>query len=160
MAALIMAIAGAFCFSRGWHLAALALLILSTPFDLVAQRLAMLRLQPLSPAMLSRRLLWPAGGLALLALGWFEARHGSGWGAMMAALAATAFGEAGRIERIGRQLPGIEWHFARRNAIWLAIPFAVGGWWNLYLASVALYATASFFIVQHFRHSVESAPHN
>jgi RsiW-degrading membrane proteinase PrsW (M82 family) len=105
--------------------------------------------------MLSRRLLWPAAGLALVALGWFETRHGGGWGAMVAAIAAAAFGEAGRIERRGRDLPGGQWHFARRNAIWLALPLAVGGWWNLYLALVATYAATSFFIVQHFRHSVE-----
>ena len=154
-AALAMTIAAAFCFTRGWHLAALALLILSTPFDLVAQRLALLRLQPLGPRMLSRRLLWPAAGLALLALGWFEARHGGGWGAMIAALAGAAFGEAGRIERAGGDLPGRPWHFARRNAIWLALPLAVGGWWNLYLAVIALYAATSFFIVQHFRHGVQ-----
>jgi len=160
MAALIMTIAGAFCFTRGWHWAALALIVLSTPFDLVAQRLATLRLQPLSPSMLSRRLLWPAAGLALLALGWFEARHGSGWGALVAALVAAAFGEAGRIERNGRPIPAIEWQFARRNAIWLAIPFAVGGWWNVYLALVALYAMTSFFIAQHFRHEVDTGPHN
>jgi hypothetical protein len=78
-AALAMTAAAAFCFTRGWDWAAVALLVLSTPLDLVAQRLATLRLKPLSPSMPSRRLLWPAAGLALLALGWFEARHGSGW---------------------------------------------------------------------------------
>ena len=159
-AALVMTVGAAFCLTRGWHWGALALLLLSTPLDLVAQRLAFLRLRPLSPTMLSRRLLWPAAGLALLALGWFEARHGSGWGAMVAALAAAAFAEAGRIERNGRQLPASEWQFARRNAIWLAIPFAVSGWWSLYLALVALYAATSFFIAQHFRHIVEPKPHN
>jgi hypothetical protein len=161
-AALAMTIVAAFCFTRGWHWAALALLVVSTPLDLVAQRLAMLRLQPLSPSMLSRRLLWPAAGLALLALGWFEMRHGGGWGAMIAALAGAAFGEAGRIERDGRDLPGGQWHFARRIAIWLALPLAAGGWWNLYLFVIAVYAAASFFITQHFRHSVEPSarPHN
>lgn len=153
--ALAMTVAAAFSFSRGWHWAAVALLVLSTPFDLVAQRLALLRLRPLTSAMLSRRLLWPSAGLALIALGWFESRHGGGWGAMVAAIAAAAFGDAGRIERRGRDLPGGQWHFARRNAIWLALPLAVGGWWNLYLALVATYAATSFFIVQHFRHSVE-----
>jgi hypothetical protein len=153
--ALAMTVAAAFSFSRGWHWAAVALLVLSTPFDLVAQRLALLRLRPLTSAMLSRRLLWPAAGLALIALGWFESRHGGGWGAMVAAIAAAAFGDAGRIERRGRDLPGGQWHFARRNAIWLALPLAVGGWWNIYLALVATYAATSFFIVQHFRHSVE-----
>lgn len=154
-AALVMTVAAAFCFTRGWHWAAIALLILSTPLDLVAQRLAMLRLRPLSPSMPSRRLLWPAAGLALLALGWFEARHGSGWGAMMAALGAAAFAEAGRIERRGRSVPSAELHFNRRTAIWLALPFAIGGWWSLYLGLVAFYAATSFFILQHFRHGVE-----
>ena len=103
----------------------------------------------------SRRLLWPAAGLALLALGWFEARHGSGWGAMMAALSAAAFAEAGRVERQGQPLPAGQWLFSRRNAAWLALPFAIGGWWTFYLAVVAVYAAASFFIAQHVRHMVE-----
>jgi hypothetical protein len=148
-------LAAAFCFTRGWHWAAVALLILSTPLDLVAQRLATLRLRPLSPSMLSRRLIWPAAGLALVALGWFEARHGSGWGALVAALAAAAFAQAGLVERAGRDLPGSEWHFSRRMAIWLALPFAIGGWWSAYLSVLAIYACASFFIAQHVRHSIE-----
>jgi hypothetical protein len=154
-AGLVMTVAAAFCFSRGWDWGAIALLLLSTPLDLVAQRLATLRLQPLSPAMLSRRMLWPAAGLALVALGWYEMNHGSGWGALMAALAAAAFAEAGQVERGGRTLPGSEWHFSRRTAIWLALPFAIGAWWPAYLAALAVYAATSFFIVQHYRHSVE-----
>ena len=154
-AGLIMTVGAAFCFSRGLHWGALALLLFSTPLDLVAQRLATLRLQPLSPAMLSRRLLWPAAGLALVALGWFETNHGSGWGALMAALAAAAFAEAGQVERAGRTVPGGEWHFSRRSAIWLALPFAIGGWWSAYLAFLAIYTATSFFITQHYRHTVE-----
>ncbi|HET9336827.1 MAG TPA: hypothetical protein VFO12_10535 [Sphingomicrobium sp.] len=154
-AALVMTVAAAFCFTRGWHWGAVALLLLSTPLDLVAQRLASLRLRPLSPAMLSRRLLWPAAGLALLALGWFEARHGSGWGAMIAALGAGAFAEAGRVERQGIAVPAAEWHLSRRTAIWLALPFAIGGWWSVYLGLLALYAAASFFVIQHLRHGVQ-----
>jgi len=153
--ALLMTVAAAFCFTRGWHWGALALLLASTPLDLVAQRLAMLRLQPLSTSMVSRRLLWPAAGLALLALGWFESRHGSGWGAMMAALAGAAFAEAGRVERQGGTPPAGHWLFSRRTAIWAAIPFALGGWWSLFLGLLAFYASASFFIAQHWRHSVE-----
>jgi hypothetical protein len=150
--ALAMTVAAAFCFTRGWDWAAVALLALSTPLDLVAQRLATLRLKPLSPSMLSRRLLWPASGLALVALGWFEARHGSGWGAMVAALSGAAFAEAARVERAGTSVSGGEWLLSRRSAIWLAIPFAIGGWWSTYLGLVALYAAASFFLVQHVRH--------
>lgn len=153
-AAVAMTLAAAFCFTRGWGWAAVSLLLLSTPLDLVAQRLAALRLKPLGSSMLSRRLLWPAAGFALLALGWFEARHGSGWGAMMAALSAAAFAEAGRLERLGSSVPRGEWLFSRRLAIWLAIPFAAGGWWNAYLGLMAFYAAGSFFIVQHLRHRI------
>lgn len=153
--ALLMTVAAAFCFTRGWHWGALALLLASTPLDLVAQRLALLRLQPLSTSMLSRRLLWPAAGVALLALGWFESRHGSGWGAMMAALAGAAFAEAGRVERQGGNVPAGHWLFSRRTAIWTSVPFAIGGWWSLFLGLLALYAAASFFVAQHWRHSVE-----
>jgi hypothetical protein len=105
--------------------------------------------------MFSRRLLWPAAGLALVALGWFEMNHGSGWGALMAALGAAAFAEAGQVERSGRTIPGNEWHFSRRSATWLALPFAIGGWWSAYLGLLAVYAATSFFIAQHFRHNVE-----
>ena len=153
--ALAMTIAAAFCFTRGWHWGAVSLLLLSSPLGLVAQRLATLRLRPLSTTMPSRRLLWPAAGLSLLALGWFESRHGSGWGAMVAALSAAAFAEAGRVERLGRAIPAGEWLFSRRTVIWLALPFAIGGWWATYLALVALYAATSFFVAQHFRHGLE-----
>jgi hypothetical protein len=99
-------------------------------------------------------MLWPAAGLALLGLGWFEARHGAGWGAMVAALAAAAFAEAMRIERRSTKPPGAVYLFSRRAAIWAAIPFALGGWWNLYLGLLALYAATSFFLAQHVHHRV------
>ena len=40
----------------------------------------------------------------------------------------------------------------RRSAIVAAIPFALLGAWNSYLAFLALYAATSFFLVQHVRH--------
>lgn len=154
-AALIMTLAAAFCFTRGWHWGAVALLLLSTPLDLVAQRLASLRLSPLPTSMMPRRLLWPAAGLALVGLGWFEARHGSGWGAIAAALSAAAFAEAARLEKTAMPPPASQWLFSRRTAIWLSLPFAIAGWWNAYLGLLALYAAASFFILQHYRHRLE-----
>ena len=74
----------------------------------------------------------------------------------MAALSAAAFAEAGRLERVGSATPRAEWLFSRRTAIWLAIPFAIGGWWNAYLGLMAFYAAGSFFIVQHLRHRIVS----
>lgn len=149
-AALGLTLAGAFCFGRGWLAAGLVLLLLSTPLDLIASRLASLRLKPLPVRMLTRLALWPASGVALLALGWWESR-GNGWGAFITALAAVAFAEAGRIERTGMQ-EGELWLFSRRSAIVAAVPFAVAGAWTSYIVALLVYAALSFFIVQHVRH--------
>lgn len=156
LATLGLTLAAAFAFTRGWLWPALGLLILSTPLDLIGRRLAILRLTPLSSTMLSRRLLWPAAGLALLALGWWGSRHGGGWGALFAAWAVCAFAEAARIEQSGSDLPPQLWLFSRRNAIFAAVPFAIAGWWNALLVVLALYASVSFFVVQHFRHRLTS----
>lgn len=154
--ALLMTLAAAFAFTRGWLWLALGLLLVTTPLDLVARRLAALRLRPMTANLLSKRLLWPAAGLALLALGWWNANQGSGWGAMVAALTACAFAEAARIERGDADVPPQLWLFSRRAAIFAAVPFAIAGWWDALLAGLALYAAGSFFTVQHFRHRLIS----
>jgi hypothetical protein len=144
---------GAAAFSRGWLVAGVVMLVLSTPLDTIAARLATLRLRPLPTRLLSRILLWPAAGIALLALGYWEWRHGSGWGAMMAAVATAAFAQAARTEA------GIDgsvwdvWLFSRRNAILAAIPFAVLGSWTAYLITMFVYAAGSFFALQNARRS-------
>lgn len=151
-AALGLTLIAAFAFTRGWLWPALALLIISTPLDLVGRRIAVLRLRPLDTRMLSRRLLWPAAGLALLALGWWISRHGGGWGAFLAAVTAAAFAEAGRAERGSAEMPFQAWLFSRRNAILGTVPFAAAGAWTAALVALAVYAGASFFAVQHVRH--------
>lgn len=154
-AGLILTLTAAFCFSRGWLWPALGLLVVSTPLDLVGARLASLRLQPLPPRHVARRMLWPAAGLALLALGWWSSNHGGGWGALFAAVMTAALAEAARIEQAGTDVPPQVWLFSRRNAIFTAIPFAAAGWWVPGLVALAGYAAVSFFIVQHFRHGLE-----
>lgn len=148
--ALVLTLGGAACFSRGWLGVGLALLVISAPLDIIAGRLAAIRLKPLSKRAVSRALLWPAAGIALLALGWWESRHGNGWGALLAAVAAGAFAEAARIEGIAG-LPGELWVSSRRNFILLAIPFALLGAWTAYLVTLFVYAAASFFYLQHAR---------
>ena len=149
-ATLGLTLAAAGAFSRGWLGVGLGLLTLSTPLDIIASRLATLRLKPLPKLSLSRRLLWPAAGIALLALGYWEGRHLGGWGAIMAAVAAAAFAEAARLERTPG-VPGEQWLLSRRNAILLAIPFALAGAWNSYLIALFAYAAAGFFYLQHVR---------
>ena len=155
-AALALTVGGAMCFSRGWLGAGLVLLVLSTPLDLVAARLAKLRLRPLPVRMLTQLALWPAAGIALLAIGVWEMRHGTGWGALVAAAAACAFAEATRIEKAGMPPGGDPWLLSRRNAIFLAIPFALAGTWTAFLLTILVYAALSFFIVQRVRHSQSS----
>ncbi|WP_309602980.1 hypothetical protein [Sphingomonas sp.] len=150
--ALGLTLAAAFGFTRGWLWPSVGLILLSTPFDLVAERLAVLRMRPLPAALLTRQLLWPAAGLALAALGWWSYHHGGGWGASVTALTACAFAQAARTEQAGIELPPGPWLFSRRNAIFTAIPFAIGGWWNGLIIALLVYAAASFFIAQHFRH--------
>ena len=153
--ALGLTLGGAFCFARGWLAAGLILLLVSMPLDLIASRLASLRLKPLAVRMLSRLALWPAAGVALLALGIWEASHVSGWGAFVSAVAAVAFAEAARVERSGMQ-DGELWLLSRRSAITLAIPFALVGGWTSYIVGILIYAALSFFIVQHVRHQPTS----
>ena len=152
--ALALTVAAAFSFTRGWLAAAMAMLVASTPLDQIGQRLGSLRLQPLPARMLSRRLLWPTAGVALVALGWRLYGHGSGWGAFMTALVAAAFAEAARIERGSGDVPGAIWLFSRRNAIVAFLPFALFSNWTGGLIALALYAASSFFLVQHVRHTV------
>jgi len=153
-AALALTVGGAVAFASGWLLTGLALLVLSTPLPLIARRLAALRLRPMPARSLVRRLLWPAAGIALLALGWWQSRHGGHWGALFAAAAAVAFAEAARIERGKLEIPGEIWLLSRRNAILAAVPFAIFGAWTGYIVALALYAGAGFFAVQHVNHRI------
>jgi hypothetical protein len=150
-AALALTIGGAIAFSRGWLGTGLTMLGLSTPLDLIAGRLASIRLQPLPKASIARSLLWPAAGAAVLMLGWWKMRHGgSDWGVLVSAIAAIAFAEASRLEGSAGS-PGELWVISRRNAILLAVPFAIFGTWTAYLIALFIYAAASFFFLQHAR---------
>ena len=149
--ALALTLGGAFAFASGWLVAGLVLLVLSTPLDLVASRLATLRLRPLHARSWSRLALWPAAGIALLALGWWQWGHGAGWGAFVTAATAVAFAEAMRIEKGALAVPGEQWLFSRRNAIFLGIPFAIAGSWTAYLVALLIYASVSFYYTQHAR---------
>lgn len=151
-AALAYTLGSAVAFAEGWLLTGLVLLLLSTPLDLVASRLASLRLRPLQSRMWTRLALWPAGGIALLALGWWEWRHVSGWGAMIAAVGALAFAEATRIEKAGLPFPAELWLLSRRNAVFAAVPFAIFSAWTAFLVFLAAYACVSFYYTQHARH--------
>ncbi len=148
--------AAALCFTRGWLGAGMGLLLVASPLDLVAARLAVIRLRPTSSRNLAKRALWPLAGLALLALGWWQWRHGTGWGAMITAMSAAAFAQAALIERAMPARDWDLWLFSRRNAIVLAIPFALLGAWTAFLLVLMAYAATSFFLIQRVRRAVTS----
>jgi hypothetical protein len=106
----------------------------------------------MSTRLASRRALEPLAALPLLAIGWWETGV-HGWGTLLASVGTIAFAEALRVEKSGLPADGDPWLFSRRSAIFSAIPFAIGGAWTAYLLGLLLYAGASFFIVQHVRHS-------
>ena len=152
--ALFLTFGAAFAFTRGWLWPAVVMLLLSTPLDLIARRLGMLRLRPLPAEAVSQRLLWPASGIALMALGWWEARYGSGWGASITAIAAFAFAEAYRIERSHADIEMAGWLLSRRNAILALFLFALSGAWTAYIVAILGYAALSFFFVQYLTHRI------
>jgi hypothetical protein len=152
-AAVALTLAAALCCLRGWLGAALVLMLLSTPLDIIAGRLATLRLRPLAARLMSRRALGPAAAVPLLALAWWEMTHGHGWGTLVAGAGTIAFSEAARIEKTGLPADADPWLFSRRSAIFAAIPFAVAGAWTPYLIVLLIYAAVSFFVIQHVRHA-------
>lgn len=160
-AAVALTVGAAFAFSRGWLWPAVILLLLSTPLDLVARRLGILRLRPIPPKTYAQLLLWPAAGLALFALGWWASRHGGGWGAFACALSAAGFAQAYQIERAHTDVALPPWLVSRRNAILLLTLFAIGGAWTGFLAALLAYCAISFFFVQYLVHHLrtELTPH-
>ncbi len=151
-AAIGLNLAAAILCVRGWLWPGLGLLVLASPLDLVAVRLAKLRLKPIAPDALVRRLLWPAAGAVLLALAWRLWSEGLGWGPLATAIGALAFAEAGRIEARAGETPWRTWLFSRRNAVLAAVPLALVTGWTGTVIALALYAATSFFLVQHARH--------
>lgn len=155
--AVLLGIGATAAFATGWLWVGLGLLVASTPLDLIARRLAALRLKPMPCRSLSQRLLWPVAGAALIVLGGWQASITGTWGPLFAAITAAAFAEAQRVEREKLELPGEIWLFSRRNAILAAIPFAALDGWTSYLVALAFYAGASFFVVQHVYHRIASS---
>lgn len=145
-------------FTRHWLWAGALLMLLATPLEGIAARLAALRLQPGGGTASWWRYVMPAlGAFALGALGWGLADT-RGWGCIVLAAAAAAFllalhGEVGAPAR--RPLFLAE----RKGMTWLMLPFAAAGQWVAGLGALALYAAGSFFWAQRAAHEMhEAAP--
>jgi hypothetical protein len=138
---------GAILFAGGWLWMGGLMLLLATPLDGVAERLAALRLQG------SGRGRWPARALPFLAGGAlgalsFTLSGTRGWGCLVLAATTVAFlwalsGESGR-----RRIPERLFFAERKGMSWAMLPFAATGAWVTGLAVLAAYAAGSFFWAQ------------
>lgn len=155
-AVLLTAFAAIF-FASEWYGVGMALLLLATPVDGIAERLAALRMQDGVERSWWAHLLPIAAAGALLALG-ITLSPERGWGCLALAATTIAFVVALRIEMHGREIPGSVWLAERKGLTWLLLPFASTGLWGTGLTFLALYAAASFFWAQRHVHAALAVP--
>ena len=150
-AALLTGLGGIFL-AYGWLWTGLASMLLATPLDGIAARLARLRMQDdVGRSWWSHLLPILAGG-ALAGLSYALA-PAHGWGVVLLAFTTLAFLVALGFEKEGRTVRGELWLAEPKGMIWLMLPFAVFGAWNVGLAVLFAYAAGSFFWAQHEVHS-------
>ncbi|MGS1018049.1 hypothetical protein [Allosphingosinicella humi] len=151
--AVVLTGVAAFLFGNDWIWAGLLLLLLATPLEGVADRLAALRLQGRGDETSWWHYVMPAlAGAALLALGW-SLSPARGWGCLALAATALAFLFALHGETQGREMSGRRWLAERKGLTWLMLPFAAAGLWVTGLVTLACYAAGSFFWAQRQAHS-------
>jgi len=152
-AAAALTAVGAIFFAYGWLWTGLALVLLATPFDGIAARLARLRMQDDVAGSWWSHLLPILSGAALAGLSYALA-PANGWGMILLAFTTLAFLVASGIEIEGKKIRGQALLAERRGLAWLMLPFAVFGAWQAGMATLFAYAAGSFFWAQHQAHSV------
>ena len=156
-AAALLTALGAVSFYLGWYWIGLAKMLVATPLDGIAARLARLRMQSgVRQSWWSYLIpLCAAAGLVLLAYGLVPAY---GWGMVLLALVTLSFLAALGVETEGREVRGAFLLAERKGMIWLMLPFAAFGQWQAGLAFLFAYAALSFFWAQHQVHSAPPRP--
>ena len=142
---------GAIFLAYGWLWTGLILMLLSTPLDGIAARLARLRMQDDVAGSWWSHLLPILSGGALAGLSYALASI-QGWGMILLGFTTLAFLVALGIEREGLAMRGERWLAERRGLTWLMLPFAIFGAWHAGTAALFAYAAGSFFWAQHQAH--------
>ena len=142
---------GAAALAYRWFWTGLVLMLLATPLDGIAERLARLRMQDDIRRSWWCHLLPVLAGAGLAALSYALAPV-HGWGMVLLAFTTLAFLIAQGIETEGRELRGSLFLAEPKGMVWLMLPFAVFGAWHAGLATLFAYAAASFFWAQHQAH--------
>ena len=141
-----------------WHYLwlGLALMLLATPLDGIAERLARLRLEDGVAHSWWSHLLPAFAAAALLALGLSLGRF-HGWGSLLLAAAILLFLLAQRFEIEGAEPRGMIFLAERKGMTWLLLPFAAAGLWLAGLFALFAFAVGSFFWAQHAVHAAPPA---
>jgi hypothetical protein len=142
---------GALMLAYGWLWTGLILMLLATPLDGIAERLARLRMQDDVRRSWWCHLLPILAGAGMAGLGYALA-PAFGWGMVLLAFTTLAFLLALGIETEGRPVRGSLFLADRKGMIWLMLPFGLFGAWNVGLALLFAYAAGSFFWAQHLAH--------
>jgi hypothetical protein len=143
---------GAGAFAYGWFRTGLALMLIATPLDGIAARLARLRMQDDIGRSWWCYLLPLFAGAALVALSYALAPV-HGWGMVLLAFTTLAFLIALGIETEGKK-PRARLYLAEpKSMAWMMLPFAAFDAWHAGLAALFAYAAASFFWAQHEAHA-------
>lgn len=142
---------GAVFFGYSWLWTGLVLMLLATPLEGIALRLARLRMQPDARRAWWRHLLDAFAGAGLIGLS-YSVGQTFGWGMILLGLVTLAFMIALESEKKARRPRGRVALAGRKNLIWLLLPAALAGGWHLGLALLAAYAATSFFWAQHEAH--------
>lgn len=147
LAALALLALATLFFAKSWLGAGLVTLLLATPLDRIAERLAALRMQPLRLGDALRAALAPAAAASFVALAARLATDGGGWGCYAAVAAGLAFHILA--DREAEALRGaLPWRATWRTAAWGLLPFALTGFWRTGLVVLAVHAAASAFALQ------------
>lgn len=152
VAAVALTALGGAAFVWHWLWLGLILMLLATPLDGIADRLARLRLEDGVSHSWWSHLLPALAAAALLALGLSIGRF-HGWGSMLLAAAILLFLLAQRFEIEGEEPRGLIFLAERKGMTWLMLPFAVAGLWLAGLFALFVYAVGSFFWAQRAVHS-------
>jgi hypothetical protein len=135
----------------------LAALLLATPLEGVARRLARLRMQDGVRQSWWAYLVQLFGAAALVVLAYGLAAA-AGWGMVLLAFTILAFLIAEQIESEGRAVRGAAFLAERKGMAWLMLPFAAFGYWQAGLGVLFAYAAASFFWAQREAHAASPPP--
>lgn len=157
LAAALLTGLGAAAFAWGWLATGLALILLATPLDGVAARLARLRMQDDIGRSWWCYLLPLFAAAALVALA-YSLTPAHGWAMVLLAFTTFAFLAALAIEKEGRKLRGGALLAEPKGMAWLMLPFAPFGLWNAGMALLFAYAAGSFFWAQHQVHARTAPP--